>query len=70
MKKLAANTAQKMMFSIKDLFCKCDQIHSFLWIWSHLLRKSLMQNLIFCAVQEQCTHLILLRAVKIFILSL
>ena len=23
------NTAQKMKFSIKDLFRKCDQIHSF-----------------------------------------
>ena len=44
------NTAQKMKFSIKDFFSKCDQIGSFLWIWSHLLKKSLMKNLIFCAV--------------------
>ena len=35
---------------IKDLFSKCDQIRSFLWIWSHLLKKSLMENFIFCAV--------------------
>ena len=44
------NTAQKMKFSIKDFFSKYDQIGSFLWIWSHLLKKSLMKNLIFCAV--------------------
>ena len=43
-------TARKMKFSIKDFFCKCDQICSFLWIWSHLLQKSLMENFIFCAV--------------------
>ena len=34
-------TAQKIKFSIKDFFSKCDQIHSFLWIWSHLLKKIL-----------------------------
>ena len=34
------NTAQKLKFSIKDFFSKCDQIRSFLRIWSHLLRKS------------------------------
>ena len=39
-----------MKFSIKDFFSKCDQIHSFLRIWSHLLKKSLMENFIFCAV--------------------
>ena len=44
-------TAQKMNFSIKDFFNKCDQIRSFLQIWSHLLKKSLMKNFIFCAVQ-------------------
>ena len=43
-------TAQKMRFSIKDFFSKCDQICSFLRIWSHLLKKSLMENFIFCAV--------------------
>ena len=41
---------QKMKFSIKDLFSKCDQICSFLRIWSHLLKKSLMENFIFRAV--------------------
>ena len=43
-------TAQKMKFSIKDFFSKCNQIRSFLRIWSHLLEKSLMENFIFCAV--------------------
>ena len=44
-------TAQKMKFSIKDLFSnKCDQICSYLWIWSNLLKKFLMENFIFCAV--------------------
>ena len=32
-------TAQKMKFSIKDFFSTCDQIRSFLRIWSHLLKK-------------------------------
>ena len=41
-----------MKFSIKDFFRKCDQIRSFLLIWSHLLKKSLMENFIFCAVSE------------------
>ena len=39
-----------MKFSIKDLFSKCDQIRRKLRIWSHLLKKSLMENFIFCAV--------------------
>ena len=43
-------TAQNMKFSIKDFFSKCNQIYSFLWMWSYLLKKSLMKNFIFCAV--------------------
>ena len=43
-------TAQKVKFSIKDFFNKCDQIRRKLRIWSHLLEKSLMENFIFCAV--------------------
>ena len=39
-----------MKFSIKNFFSKCNQIHSFPRIWSHLLNKSLMENFIFCAV--------------------
>ena len=46
-------TAQKMKFSIKDFFIKCDQIRSFLRIWSHLLKKSLTENFIFCAALVQ-----------------
>ena len=41
------NTAQKMKFSIKDFFSKCDQIRKKLQIWSHLLQKSLMESFIF-----------------------
>ena len=40
-------TTQKMKFSIKDFFSKCDQIRRKLQIWSHLLKKSLMENFIF-----------------------
>ena len=40
----ACSTAPKMKFSIKDFFSKC------LRIWSYLLKKSLMENFIFCAV--------------------
>ena len=40
-------TAQSMKLSIKDFFSKCDQIRSFLWIWTHLLKKSLTRNFIF-----------------------
>ena len=44
------NTAQKMKFSIKDFFSKYDQVRSFLRIWSHLLKKSLMEDFSFGAV--------------------
>ena len=43
-------TAQKIKFSIKDFFSKCDQIRSFLRFWSYLLKKSFMENFIFCVV--------------------
>ena len=36
-----------MKFTIKDFFCKCDQIRRNLRIWSCLLKKSLMENFIF-----------------------
>ena len=44
------STAQKTKFFIKDFFSKCNQIRSFLRIWSNLLKKSLMEIFIFCAV--------------------
>ena len=43
-----------MKFIIKDFFSKCDQIRSKLRIWSYLLKKSLMDNFIFCAVYIAC----------------
>ena len=42
--KIRTNTVQKLKFSIEDFFSKYDQIRSFLRIWSHLLKKSLMEN--------------------------
>ena len=46
-----------MKFSIMGFFSKCDQIRSFLRIWSHLLLKSLTRNFIFCAVMVLNTSL-------------
>ena len=52
---------KKWNFSIKDCCSKCDQIRSFQRIWSHLLKKSLMENFIFCKEnhkpQANLTHL-------------
>ena len=45
-----------MKFSIKVIFSKCDQIRSFLRIWSHLLMKSLIENFIFCAVNKEILY--------------
>ena len=45
-----SNTSQKMKFSLRDYFCKCYQICRILRIWSHLRKRSLMENFIFCAV--------------------
>ena len=41
---------KKMKFFFRDFFIKCYQICSFLRIWSHLLKKSLLENFIFRAV--------------------
>ena len=38
-----------MKLSIQDFFIKIVQIRSFKQIWSHLLKKSLMEKFIFCA---------------------
>ena len=45
-----------MKFSIKDLFSKCDQIRSFVRIWSHLPKKFLMENFFFLC-SEKVQHL-------------
>ena len=42
-----------MKFSIKNFFSKCDHICSFRHIWSHLLKKFLMEQLIFFAVKAE-----------------
>ena len=48
---IGGNTTQKMKFSIKDFFSKGDQIRRKLRILSYSLKKSLMENFIFCAVE-------------------
>ena len=45
------NNSLKMKFSIKSFFDKCNQIRSFLRIWSHLPKKYLMENFMFRAVE-------------------
>ena len=47
-----------MKFSIKDFFSKCDQIQSFLQIWSYLLKKFWIDNFIFCAVLQLHLNLV------------
>ena len=47
---LKVSLHKKWSYPLKDFFSKCDQIRSFLGIWSHLLKKSLMENFIFCGV--------------------
>ena len=44
---------KKLKFSIEDFFSKYDQIHSSLRIWSHLLKKSIMENSIFYALLSE-----------------
>ena len=43
-----------MKFPNKDFLNKCDQTR----IWSQLLKKSLMENFIFCVVIGQCKFLV------------
>ena len=38
---------KKKKFSIKDFFSKCDEICRKLRIWSHLLKKFIIENFIF-----------------------
>ena len=46
------NDAQKMKFSFKASFSKCEQIRRWLWIFSHLLKKSLTVDFIFHAAMS------------------
>ena len=39
-----------MSLSVNNIFSKCEDIHIKLWIYSHLLNKSLTENFIFCVV--------------------
>ena len=55
----AQATAQKRKFSIKDFFSKCDQICRLLRIWSHLLKKSLIENFIFYAMSKESMGVVL-----------
>ena len=60
-------------FSIEDFFSKCDQVRSFLWIWSHLLKRSLMENFIFCAVLVvtlwKCQYCVIWTLKKVFTIA-
>ena len=38
---------------IENLFRKYDQVSSFLRIWSHLQKKSVLENFLFCALTER-----------------
>ena len=58
--------AQKMQFSIKVFLCKCDQIRRKLCIWSHVLKKSSLENFIFCGVITD-TNLILTPQIHVLI---
>ena len=45
------HSVQKMKFSIKNFFSKCDEISSFPQTWSHLWEKSLREIFIFLSCQ-------------------
>ena len=47
---LAQINTQKINFSVKNLFSKCEHIHIKLRIYSHLSNKSWTENFIFCVV--------------------
>ena len=44
---MSGDTAQNMKFLIKEFFSKCNQIRRKRWIWSHLLKKSLIENFVY-----------------------
>ena len=56
---------KKIKFSIRYFFSKCGQISRILRIWLHLLKKSFMENFIFCAVKH---HYMLKKSMKMNLL--
>ena len=50
---IRGHTAQKMKFSIKYFFSECDQISAVSADWTHLQKRSLMENFIFCVVANR-----------------
>ena len=48
--RMGIHTAQKMKFSIKDFFIHCGRIRSKRCIRSSFMKKSFMENFVFCAV--------------------
>ena len=57
--KNAPGPAHKKKFSTEDFFSNCDQIRSFLRIWSHLPKNILMENFIFVYWEFQSQKLVL-----------
>ena len=53
------HTAQKMKFSIKDFFNKCDKIRRKLRISSHLLKKSLMETSFFVLYSQGSNFIVI-----------
>ena len=43
-----------MKFAMKDLLSRCTQIRGKLRMWSHLLKKSLMENFVETLIEMQC----------------
>ena len=60
------DTAQKMKFSIRDFFSKCDQIRMKLRIWPHFLKKILDAALHFlCSVKVMYISGYLIRSIML-----
>ena len=53
-------SAKKIKFSVKNFFSKCAQTRRKLRIWSHLLKKSLIEYFIFCAVEDHFDSILFL----------
>ena len=62
---MISTTARKTKLSSKDLLSKYDQILRKLRIWSHLLKKSLTENFIFCTVYLIQLRFAFLKVVRI-----